>query len=291
MTPLHYALLLSLMLGFVLAEHALGRARPSSAGDKALDIVGFLVLGALTQPFVFACVYALGHAFAPAYQDALVAQPWYVFLGLLLIFDDLLQYAWHRASHSPLLWPLHRAHHSTQVMSARVIYRNNLFYYLAMPAIWGSGIVVYLGGIKVYAVYIVVKLAVITGAHSEVRWDEPLYRVPALRPLMWVVQRTVSTPATHFAHHAMFDDDGVGHYKGNFGNLLFFWDVLFGTAHITQRYPARVGLRDDELFGPEKWWIEFLYPLFRSKRERSALVPGGLPYEEPPRLPHPEGTA
>jgi sterol desaturase/sphingolipid hydroxylase (fatty acid hydroxylase superfamily) len=78
----------------------------------------------------------------------------------------------------------------------------------------------------------------------------------------------------------MYDNDGIGHYKGNFGNLLFFWDVLFGTAHITQQYPAEVGLRDDQLFGRESWWVQLFYPLFRSRRAHSALIPGGKPYEE-----------
>ena len=33
-------------------------------------------------------------------------------------------------------------------------------------------------------------------------------------------------------------------YKGNFGNLLFFWDVLFGTAKITRRYPEKIGVEN-----------------------------------------------
>ena len=96
---------------------------------------------------------------------------------------------------------------------------------------------------------------------------------------MWVVQRTISTPSTHWAHHAITNDDGIGYYKGNFGNLLFFWDVLFGSAHITQQFPAKVGLMDDVLFGKEKWYIELFYPIFQSKREHSAMTPGGKPYE------------
>lgn len=35
-------------------------------------------------------------------------------------------------------------------------------------------------------------------------------------------------------------------------NTLDFWDVLFGQAHITQKYPAKIGLRDDELYASEK---------------------------------------
>ncbi len=118
------------------------------------------------------------------------------------------------------------------------------------------------------------KLAVILGAHSAVRWDEPLYRVRWLRPLAWFLERTVSTPAMHWAHHALTNDDRIGHYVGNFGNLLFFWDVLFGTAKITRRSPVAVGLPDDQAFGKERWSIEVFYPLLQSKRDHSTLVHG-----------------
>ncbi len=282
MTPVQYAILVALLVGFGFLEYALGRAQrfKANTADNILDLLGFALLAGFTQPFILWLSMLIGRHAAPHYENALAQLPWYAMVGLLLVGDDMLQYWWHRASHSPLLWPLHRAHHSAHYMSARIIYRNNFFYYLAMPAIWMSGALVFLGLRDVYLIYIVIKLAVITGAHSDVRWDEPLYRSRALRPVMWVVQRTISTPATHFAHHAMSKDDGIGYYTGNFGNLLFFWDVLYGTAHITQRYPAKVGLRDDELFGHEKWWVELFYPVFRSRRVHSALIPGGLPYDE-----------
>jgi sterol desaturase/sphingolipid hydroxylase (fatty acid hydroxylase superfamily) len=53
----------------------------------------------------------------------------------------------------------------------------------------------------------------------------------------------VSTPATHWGHHALTNSDGIGHYKGNFGNLLFVWDILFGTAKITRRYGGKSACR------------------------------------------------
>jgi hypothetical protein len=62
--------------------------------------------------------------------------------------------------------------------------------------------------------------------------------------------------------------------------LLFFWDVLSGTAHITRKYPAQVGMRDDLVFGKERWYAEMFYPLVASKREHSALAPGGKTYAE-----------
>ena len=88
---------------------------------------------------------------------------------------------------------------------------------------------------------------------------------------MCIRDSTISTPATHFAHHALVQDDGIGHYTGNFGNLLFLWDVLFGTAHITQRYPPAYGLSDDRAHGPESWLVQFIFPLLRSKRAQTVL--------------------
>jgi sterol desaturase/sphingolipid hydroxylase (fatty acid hydroxylase superfamily) len=283
MSNVQNLLLISLLVGFVLLEYLLGRVKTfnTGKGDSVIDLLSMVLLAGLTQPFIFFVVGSLGDYAFPDYRDALAALPWSAMAAMLLIGDDMTQYWWHRVSHSPMLWPLHRAHHSPQYMSARIIYRNNFFYYLCMPGLWISGILIFLGFAEVYLVYIVIKLAVITGAHSAVKWDAPLYRIKALKPLMWLVQRTVSTPSTHYAHHAMYDNDGIGHYKGNFGNLLFFWDVLFGTAHITQKYPAEVGLRDDQLFGRESWWVQLFYPLFRSRRAHSALIPGGKPYEEP----------
>jgi hypothetical protein len=72
----------------------------------------------------------------------------------------------------------------------------------------------------VYAVYLVVKLSVIIGAHAEWKWDKALYENKYTSKLMWFVERTISTPATHSAHHGYNDEDGITTYKGNYGNLL-----------------------------------------------------------------------
>ena len=97
---------------------------------------------------------------------------------------------------------------------------------------------------------------------------------------MWVVERAISTPATHWAHHAITNAVGVGNYKSNFGNLLFFWDVLFGSAHITRKYPASVGLKDDRLFGQERSYHPMFYPFLQSRRDHTALNLGGRAYAE-----------
>jgi len=277
-------LVLSMILGFAVAEFISRRYQntvTATANDTKLELLMFVSLVAITQPLAMLCTSKLGAGWLPEYQGVIADWPWWAMVGILLLCDDMTQYWWHRASHSPLLWPLHRAHHSAAYMSIRVTYRNNFFYYLMMPGLWCAGMLLYLGlDGMVYALYIAVKLLVIMGAHCAWRWDEPLYKIRALRPLMWVLERTISTPATHWAHHAMTHKDGVGHYKGNFGNLLFIWDIIFGSAHITRNYPKQVGLKDDQLFGQEHWYHQMFYPLFQSKREYSALKLGGKIYSE-----------
>lgn len=259
-------------IALVEALRGLMRSPHGTREDAPLEIVITLLFGAVLYPGILVLVGWLAARYTPDLAGSLAGLPAWAMLALLLLGDDLTQYWWHRASHTPLLWPLHRAHHSAPHMGVRVVYRNNLFYYAMMPGLWISAYLVFLGFGPVYPWYVLAKTLVIYGAHSELRWDQGLYRRRWLQPLAWLLERTISTPATHFAHHAITQADGIGHYRGNYGNLLFFWDVLFGTARITRRYPPRMGLQDDVDHGAERWWVQLLYPLFKSRRSKSALA-------------------
>jgi sterol desaturase/sphingolipid hydroxylase (fatty acid hydroxylase superfamily) len=251
----------------------------ASREDRRLDWAVFLIFPLAIVPVILLSCQWLGVRYFPEYRDALAQWPWWLMTLTLLLADDLTQYWWHRLSHSSWMWPFHRAHHSAAYMGVRVVYRNNFFYYAAMPGLWLSGALIYLGFGWVYVIYSVIKMAVIVGAHSEARWDETLYRHRWLQPLAWLLEHSISTPATHYAHHALRQDDGVGHYRGNYGNLLFVWDLLFGTALITRRYPPHFGLPDDRRHGSERWYIQYFYPLFRSRRAETVM--GGRPMAAP----------
>ncbi len=232
-------------------------------GDGIVEIISAIILLAITQPIVMFLGGSVVHLIAPQLADSLINLPILYGILLLLVFDDMTQYWWHRLSHNVTwLYNLHRPHHNAEYLSVRVVYRNNVFYYLFMPGLWFSGALVYMGLGWLYAGYIVVKMLVITGAHSDVRWDEPLYKIKWLSPIMWVVERTISTPSTHSAHHGKHKDDGVTNYKGNYGNLLFFWDVLFGTAKITRKYPQQMGVENlpETTIGEQLFW-----PIIKAK--------------------------
>ncbi len=255
--------IVAIYLGFALLE--LWRSNLFSKSEQIRDdgiveAVSMTMLLGVTQPTVLFTAGAIANSLAPQYAGALSGLNIFAAIGLFLILDDMMQYWWHRASHSThWLYNLHRAHHNARYMSVRLVYRNNIIYYAMMPSLWFSGVLIWLGLGWVYAGYIVVKLLVITGAHSDVAWDKPLYRIGWLSPVMWVVERTISTPATHHAHHGRHADDPAVNYKGNYGNLLFFWDVLFGTAKITRTYPKSYGV---ENLAPATLGQQLLWPIF-----------------------------
>lgn len=255
--------IIAIYLGFALLElfySNLFSKDEQTRNDGIVEAVSMAMLLAVTQPTIMIASGAIANWIAPQYAGALAGLNVFAAIALFLVVDDMTQYWWHRASHSThWLYNLHRAHHDARYMSVRLVYRNNIIYYALMPGLWLGGILVWLGLGWVYAGYLVVKLLVIIGAHSDVAWDKPLYAIKWLSPVMWVVERTISTPATHHAHHGRHADDPAVNYKGNYGNLLFFWDVLFGTAKITRTFPRSYGV---ENLAPATLGQQLLWPIF-----------------------------
>ena len=92
-------------------------------------------------------------------------------------------------------------------------------------------------------VYIVIKQAVIYGAHTDLRWDKKLYEIKWMNPIMWILKGLYP----HRQH--------IGCIMGNIlvtriltiratMVIYYFWDVIFGTAKITRKYPKEVGVEN-----------------------------------------------
>ena len=240
-----------------------------SKDDLTIELISLTVLPTLIQPAILLFVLFVMDLWFPVYEDFFINAFFLWHVLAFVILDDLTQYLWHRLSHeSPFMWKLHRPHHVVEEMGVLVTYRNAVLYYAFMPGIWFSALLIYLGMIEVYLIYLPIKMTVILLAHSEVRWDRFLYKYKILHPIAWVVERTISTPCTHYAHHGLTSEDGVSNPNGNYGNLLFFWDVLFGTAKITRKYPKRFGAWNKT---KEPWYVQLLFPIIKSKDPRSEL--------------------
>ena len=258
-----------LILGIFEAIGGLYLDDKRSKNDFTIELLSLISLPTLIQPGIFLFVLWFMGASFPGLKDYYLTSSLWWHVVAFLILDDLTQYWWHRLSHiNKKMWKLHRPHHVVEEMGVLVTYRNAVLYYAFMPGIWFSAVLIYLGMGYVYLFYLPIKLIVILLAHSETKWDRFLYRYKILRPLAWVIERTISTPSTHFAHHGLTSEDGVSNPNGNYGNLLFIWDVIFGTSKITRKYPTKFGAWNQI---KEPWHVQLLFPLITSKDPKSEL--------------------
>jgi sterol desaturase/sphingolipid hydroxylase (fatty acid hydroxylase superfamily) len=154
----------------------------------------------------------------------------------------------HRMMHEiPLLWGLHKVHHSSErldwLAAARVhpfeSVWNKLVALLPLFLLgFSPKITAFFGPlIAIYPIFL----------HSNVRWSYG-----------WLGY-VVSSPAFHRWHHS---SDGEALNK-NYSGLLPLFDFLFGTAHFPQRKPLSYGLADDH--APAGFWRQLLWP-FRPPR-------------------------
>jgi sterol desaturase/sphingolipid hydroxylase (fatty acid hydroxylase superfamily) len=165
---------------------------------------------------------------------------------LYLVFFDFVHYWIHRAQHqSERWWALHSLHHAQRQMTMWTDNRNHLlddiFTSLLLAAI---AMLVGVGPGQFVALVAIGQLSE-NFQHANLR--------------IWfgrVGERLWVSPRFHRRHHSI----GIGHesdFEGrtvlggcNFGVLLPWWDVLFGTADFKLRFDA-TGVRDQVEQGRE----------------------------------------
>lgn len=253
--------------------------------EKILDIVCFVAPRLIVRPFIAYFGLKLLPVLLPEGKDAFSWVPfWWAFL-IIAVADDLTQYWYHRLHHQvPFLWRFHWTHHSAPYMGMAMASRQNVIYTIFFSQIYLTTALTYLG-LGYAALFVTgIKSIITSAAHSSIRWDKPFYTIKWLHPVGWVMERLISTPATHHAHHADSNDDGVGHYKGNFGNMFFIWDIIFKTGIITRQYPKAYGIKH---YQQEEWYAQFLWPIFKSRKQGSELSANG-PVVADAELPHKE---
>lgn len=242
------------------------------SNEKALDLACFVLPRFVTRPLIAYLGLQILPALLPGLQNKFHWVPFVWGLFIIAVADDLTQYWYHRLHHEiPWLWRFHRTHHSAPYMGMSMANRQNLWYTVFFSQIYLTTALVYLGLGASAVVVLAIKQVITTMAHSSIRWDRPFYTNKVLHPLAWIMERLISTPATHHAHHAD-TNDGIGYYKGNFGNMFFLWDVIFGTGLITRQYPKTYGISHYER---DEWYAQFLWPVFKSRVPGSELAAGG----------------
>ena len=275
---------LVLVLGVLEFSFGLYKKRWNT-NEKWVDIACFTIPKLVVKPLVAYYSLLALPALLPTLKNTFDWVPFLWGCAIIAVADDLTQYWYHRLHHQvPWLWRFHRTHHSASYMGMAMASRQNIIYTLFFSQTYLTAALVYLGlGIPAIVVK-GIKGTITTLAHSSIPWDKPFYQYKILHPLAWILERTISTPATHHAHHAATTDDGVGYYKGNFGNMFFWWDIIFGTAHISRQYPKAYGISHYE---GDQWYAQLAWPLFKSKVAGSELAADGpIVKDDVPLQPH-----
>ena len=264
---------LSILIVFGLIESLgglYGKNSIRSRNDWYVELFSTFHLFVLIKPIIFFSMTYLLINFLPQYRNIFSDASFWISSVVVTFGDDFLQYWYHRKAHKwSWLWKLHRPHHSSREMGVLVSYRNAIMYYVLMPNIWWLAMVTYFGLYQQMILAIILKQIIVTGAHSEARWDSFLYNYKLLHPIAWIIERFISTPATHFAHHGQSADDGISNPNGNFSNMFFLWDVIFRTARITRKYPRVYGIPDDP---DDNWKSHLYYPFIKSDKKGSEIA-------------------
>jgi sterol desaturase/sphingolipid hydroxylase (fatty acid hydroxylase superfamily) len=199
----------------------------------------------------------LGHLNTIFARGWLASWPWWAQFGVLLVSIDFVKWSIHNLLHRvPWLWEFHKVHHSIVELDwigdwrfhwGEILVYNGLLY--APTALLGARAEVALA-VGVFDTLI--------GhfAHANLRWR-----------IGWL-KYVINSPQMHIWHHNHPD---CGPANRNFALTLTVWDWLFGTAHLPEHDPARLGFEGIERYPgelPGQWWAPF-----RALMERSACGP------------------
>ncbi len=157
-------------------------------------------------------------------------------VGLGILILDLVKYAEHRLSHAlPILWRLHRVHHSDVDVDFTTAQRHH-----PLESLLGGLVmlaVVYAFGVPPLAVvlYILAAGSVALISHANLRLPEGVDRAARL---------LLVTPTTHGVHHSAQRHET----DSNFGLVSTLWDRLFGTYRSPQPQEDRTRVLGLEYF-------------------------------------------
>jgi sterol desaturase/sphingolipid hydroxylase (fatty acid hydroxylase superfamily) len=244
-------LLLAVIPSLLLAENAAPRQERHPlawrrwSGNLALS-AGFWWLSREAM-LLGAAATALWLSPEPPGLLSLAPLPAFIALPAALLLIDLVEYAIHWAyHHHPVLWRLHRLHHSDpRVDLSTTLRQHPLVVLVDVPVrllLWTAL------GIPPLAVLIYQPVSLAMHLFSHVNWQLPAVVEKRLR-------RILVTPDFHVVHHSpeRIETDS------NYGSVLPWWDHLFGTAQPREAAYCRAlapGL--EEFRGEGDLWLHRL---------------------------------
>jgi lathosterol oxidase len=151
----------------------------------------------------------------------------------------------------PLLWPFHAIHHSVEELDWLAGSRLHLVDVVVTRGLTYVPIFVLGFSREALTVYVFLVAAQATFIHANVRWEFRRLR------------KVLATPLFHHWHHSA-EREAV---DKNFAIHTPIWDLLFGTYHLPDRWPAQYGLCGKRRV-PARWVTQFAYPFRRRTRRQ-----------------------
>ena len=192
----------------------------------------------LSQVAISTSIYFFLHSVDTFNQNLLINTPVSLIIVLftisLFIVDDFTKYIVHRWMHKmPLLWAVHKVHHSAKTMTPITVYRvhplEGVLFSLRSVCSQGAVIPTFLfffgTAVDLYTIVgvnILVFFFHATGSnlrHSHI--DISYWK--------WLEHILIS-PSQHQVHHSIAEE----HYDKNFGAALAVWDWIFGSLHLSE---------------------------------------------------------
>ena len=161
----------------------------------------------------------------------------WVSLAIYLVVFDFADYWIHRGQHQfEWWWALHSLHHSQRQMTMWTDNRNHL-----LDDLIRDSLLVILGWLIGVGPGQFVAIVAVTQLSESLQHANLRLWFGRVGERLWV------SPRFHRLHHSIgigHESEGQGTLGGhNFGVLLPWWDVMFGTANFELRYDA-TGVRD-----------------------------------------------
>jgi sterol desaturase/sphingolipid hydroxylase (fatty acid hydroxylase superfamily) len=167
----------------------------------------------------------------------------YLTFAVYAVILDCADYWRHRVSHRVRWWrALHSVHHAQRQMTFWSDDRNHLLDD-TISFLWFGVIALAIGVPPLQFPLLVLVL----------RFIESLSHANARLSFGVIGERLLVSPRFHRAHHGVL---AYGQRSCNYGAVLPWWDILFGTADFSRAYVSTGDPTGDEALATGSWWAQ-----------------------------------
>jgi sterol desaturase/sphingolipid hydroxylase (fatty acid hydroxylase superfamily) len=193
-----------------------------------------------------------------------------VIVGVMCL--DLTSYWFHRLAHaSPLLWRLHRVHHSDTKMDTSTFFRAHPLEVIVFGTASIVGCVIFGISLPILGVYFIVLLPFLIGEHANIQLSEWTDKV---------FGKVFITPNIHKVHH----EQNQYYTDSNFADIFIFWDKIFKTYKYLPVKEMRYGLKEFESDKKQTFWYLMISPFIKIESTTDE-EPSPLEQTNQPNLP------